>query len=199
MYASSVNPVWVTSDGKKAFPLPLLEYDRKPLSSFAKQFFRFVLFCFVLFCFVELVKEFINQRKEQSWPRPIPEPFKCRLVPGERVVECTTYVCTSGLPDGIFFETKNPNLEKFWRALEWKRLVYSIDIWNILGPFGTYTLWTLGNLVAIWYISPRFETLCQEKSGSPVVQTCFTHFKRKYGLPMHKYCYMSQSPLKRDC
>jgi hypothetical protein len=90
-------------------------------------------------------------------------------------------------------------LEKFWRALEWKRLVYSIDIWNILGPFGTYTLWTLGNLVAIWYISPRFETLCQEKSGSPVVQTCFTHFKRKYGLPMHKYCYMSQSPLKRDC
>jgi hypothetical protein len=30
-----------------------------------------------------------------------------------------------------------------------------------------YILWPFGNLVAIWYISPHFGTLCQEKSGNP--------------------------------
>jgi hypothetical protein len=34
------------------------------------------------------------------------------------------------------FKPKNPNLGKFWRALEWERLVYSLAIWNILRPFG---------------------------------------------------------------
>jgi hypothetical protein len=29
-------------------------------------------------------------------------------------------------------------LGKFFRALEWKRLVYYIAIWNILRPFGTF-------------------------------------------------------------
>jgi hypothetical protein len=31
---------------------------------------------------------------------------------------------------------KNRNLGKFWRALEWKVLVYIMTIWNILRPFG---------------------------------------------------------------
>jgi hypothetical protein len=30
-----------------------------------------------------------------------------------------------------------------------------------------YILWSFGNFVVIWYIFPRFGTLCQEKSGSP--------------------------------
>jgi hypothetical protein len=30
-----------------------------------------------------------------------------------------------------------------------------------------YILWPFGNDVAIWYISLRFDTLCQEKSGNP--------------------------------
>jgi hypothetical protein len=29
-------------------------------------------------------------------------------------------------------------------------------------------LWLFGNLVAIWYIFPRFGKLCQEQSGNPV-------------------------------
>jgi hypothetical protein len=29
-----------------------------------------------------------------------------------------------------------------------------------------YSLWPFDNFVAIWYISPRFDTLCLEKSGS---------------------------------
>jgi hypothetical protein len=36
----------------------------------------------------------------------------------------------------ICFLTKNPNLGKFWRALELKMFVYFITIWNILQPFG---------------------------------------------------------------
>jgi hypothetical protein len=43
--------------------------------------------------------------------------------------------CQPGLPDG-FFQTKNPYLGKFWRALEWKMLVYFMTFWNILWPFG---------------------------------------------------------------
>jgi hypothetical protein len=58
----------------------------------------------------------------------------------------------------VCFQTKNPNLGKFWRALEWKILVYFMAIWNILQSFG--------NIVVIWYIFPRFGILCQEKSGN---------------------------------
>jgi hypothetical protein len=31
----------------------------------------------------------------------------------------------------VYFQTKNPNLGKFWRALVWKMLIYFMDIWNI--------------------------------------------------------------------
>jgi hypothetical protein len=36
----------------------------------------------------------------------------------------------------VYFQTKNPYLGKFGRALEWKTEVYLITIWNILCPFG---------------------------------------------------------------
>jgi hypothetical protein len=42
-----------------------------------------------------------------------------------------------GLPDGIF-SNKNPNLGKFWRAFEWKMIVYYVPIWILLWPFGVY-------------------------------------------------------------
>jgi hypothetical protein len=29
-------------------------------------------------------------------------------------------------------------LGKFWRALDWKMLIYFMSIWNILWPFGTF-------------------------------------------------------------
>jgi hypothetical protein len=44
--------------------------------------------------------------------------------------------------------------------MEWKWLVHSIAIGNILWPFG--------NLVAIWYVFPHLGILCQETSGKPV-------------------------------
>jgi hypothetical protein len=36
----------------------------------------------------------------------------------------------------VCFQTKNPDLGKFWRALEWKVLLYFMSIRNILWPFG---------------------------------------------------------------
>jgi hypothetical protein len=33
----------------------------------------------------------------------------------------------------VCFRTKNPNLGKFWRALEWKMLVYFMAIWQCCG------------------------------------------------------------------
>jgi hypothetical protein len=45
----------------------------------------------------------------------------------------------------VCFQTKNPNLGKFWRALEWKMQVYFVVIWNILRAFGN--LWPFGNCV----------------------------------------------------
>jgi hypothetical protein len=43
-------------------------------------------------------------------------------------------------------------------------------IWNILRPFVTFH-GHLVNLAAIWYIFHHLGTLCQEKSGNPVLKT----------------------------
>jgi hypothetical protein len=32
----------------------------------------------------------------------------------------------------VYFQTKNPNLSPFWRALDWKIWIYFMAIWNIL-------------------------------------------------------------------
>jgi hypothetical protein len=68
-----------------------------------------------------------------------------------------------------FFQTKNPNLGKFWRYVQWKILVKFIAIWSFYGhlvyfvAFG-YILWLFG----IFF--PRFGKLHQEKSGNPARQ-----------------------------
>jgi hypothetical protein len=69
----------------------------------------------------------------------------------------------------VYYQTKNPNLGIFWRALEWKRLVHSLAIWNILQPLGTFFGHLVIYILAIWYILPRFGILCQEKSGNPAL------------------------------
>jgi hypothetical protein len=45
-----------------------------------------------------------------------------------------------------YFQAKNPNLGKFLRVLEWKLLVCSVVIWNILLPCGIF----YGNMVNLW-------------------------------------------------
>jgi hypothetical protein len=54
----------------------------------------------------------------------------------------------TGLPDGIFFQTKNPNLDKFCRVLQWKMLVY---LWSF-GIFYSHMVY----FMAIWYICGLF-------------------------------------------
>jgi hypothetical protein len=46
----------------------------------------------------------------------------------------------------VYFQTKNPNLGLFWRALECKMLLYFITCWNIWWPFGI----VCGHLVCIF-------------------------------------------------
>jgi hypothetical protein len=65
----------------------------------------------------------------------------------------------------VYFQTKNPNLGKFWRVLQRKMLLHFMPIWSILNPFGIFC----GHLVyfmAIWKKSP-FGMLYQEKSSNP--------------------------------
>jgi hypothetical protein len=69
----------------------------------------------------------------------------------------------------VYFQTQNIILSQFWRELEWKRLLHSLAIWNILRPFGMCILWPFGNLVEIWYISTPFGILCQEKSSNRAI------------------------------
>jgi hypothetical protein len=71
----------------------------------------------------------------------------------------------------VCFKTKNPNLGKFWRALEWKMLVYFMTIWNIIHPFGII-YGRFVSLVVIWYIFLNLVRLDQEKSGNPASLRC---------------------------
>jgi hypothetical protein len=72
---------------------------------------------------------------------------------------------SSGLPD-VFFQTKNPNLGNFWRALDWKTLISFMATWNILSYFGTFYD-HLVHFVLIWYIFSGFGISYQQKSGNP--------------------------------
>jgi hypothetical protein len=65
----------------------------------------------------------------------------------------------------VYFPTKNPNLGKFWRALDWKMYIYFMSVCNILRTFGTFYD-HLVHLVFIWYILSGFGIMYQEKSGN---------------------------------
>jgi hypothetical protein len=66
----------------------------------------------------------------------------------------------------VCFQTKNPNLSKFWKALDWKMLIYFMAIWNILRTYGIFYD-HLAQFVFIWYIFFAFGIMHQEKSGNP--------------------------------
>jgi hypothetical protein len=59
-------------------------------------------------------------------------------------------------------------LVHFWRDLQWKMLVYFMDIWYIFWPFGIL----YGYLV-------YFGILFQEKSGNPAYVTCRTLYIKR--------------------
>jgi hypothetical protein len=66
----------------------------------------------------------------------------------------------------ISFQTNNPNFGKFWKALDWKMLIYFMASWTILETFGIFYD-HLVHLVFIWYIMSGFGIIYQEKSGNP--------------------------------
>jgi hypothetical protein len=65
----------------------------------------------------------------------------------------------------VCFQISN-DLVKFWRALQWKILVYFLTIWSILRPLQIF-YGHMSYFVVIWYVYPRFGILYQEKSGNP--------------------------------
>jgi hypothetical protein len=70
----------------------------------------------------------------------------------------------------VSFQTKNPNLGKFCRDLDWKMLIYFVSIWNILKTLYDhlgYCMTILGYCMPIWYIFSGSGIMYQEKSGNP--------------------------------
>jgi hypothetical protein len=60
----------------------------------------------------------------------------------------------------VYFQTKNPDLCKFSRVLQWKILAYFMAVKSTLRPFGIfvavcYILWSFGIFFLFWYIAPR--------------------------------------------
>jgi hypothetical protein len=64
----------------------------------------------------------------------------------------------------VYFQTQNPNLDTFWRSLEWNVFLYFMVIWNILWPLGVI----YGIVCGHWYVVPILVLLGREKSGNPV-------------------------------
>jgi hypothetical protein len=83
--------------------------------------------------------------------------FKCTML--RMALKLTIAGLATGHPvtqgyQMVCFQTKNPNLGKFWRVLQWKILVYFTMIGNISWPFGIFC----GHLVyysPYWYFVSR--------------------------------------------
>jgi hypothetical protein len=59
----------------------------------------------------------------------------------------------------LYFQTKNPNLDKYWKVMKWKMLVLS---WPLCLFYSKMVYF-----MVIWYIFPSFGMLCRDKSGNP--------------------------------
>jgi hypothetical protein len=59
----------------------------------------------------------------------------------------------------VSFQTKNPNLGKFWRVLDWKMLIYFMAIWNVLQTFGMFYR-HLECFTDIWNVLQTFGIFC---------------------------------------
>jgi hypothetical protein len=65
----------------------------------------------------------------------------------------TDYECFKQGCQMAYFPTKNPDLGKFWRVLQWNMLVYNMSISSILWIFGLFYGY-LVYVIVIWYIFP---------------------------------------------
>jgi hypothetical protein len=67
----------------------------------------------------------------------------------------------------VYFQTKNPNFGKIWRALEWKMLLYFMTIWNSFWSFGTYNLRPFGLVCGHLVYFSRFGMFGTRKIWQP--------------------------------
>jgi hypothetical protein len=79
------------------------------------------------------------------------------------VAECKQY-CQM-----VEFQTKNPNLGKFWKVLQWEMMVFFMAILSILQSNGIF-YGHLVHFVVIWYILPVFWYAVPRKIWQPRVQ-----------------------------
>jgi hypothetical protein len=70
----------------------------------------------------------------------------------------------------VYFQTKNPNLGKFWSALDRKILIYFMVICNISQTLETL-YYRMVHFMFIWNIFSGFGIMYQEKSGNPGTPT----------------------------
>jgi hypothetical protein len=67
----------------------------------------------------------------------------------------------------VYFQTKNPNLGKFWRVLQLNFLVHIMDIWYIVWAFGIF--WNQFEYFAVFLVYfPQFWYVAPRKSGNTV-------------------------------
>jgi hypothetical protein len=87
----------------------------------------------------------------------------------------------------VYFQTKNPNLGKFWRVFQWKMLLYFTAI--CFTPFGIF-YGASAYFLVIWYIFHVFGILCRGKSSNPgyrkipdEIRNFVEHLARRVLLP----------------
>jgi hypothetical protein len=73
--------------------------------------------------------------------------FKCPLKCNISFKLCPTHNCQM-----VYFQTRNPNLGKFCRVLQWEILAYFIAIWSIFRPYRNMFYSTFA---FFWYIVPQ--------------------------------------------
>jgi hypothetical protein len=62
-----------------------------------------------------------------------------------------------------YFQTKNPDLGKFWRVLQWKLLEYNTTIWSIFRILRVFVYVHFEHFMVLWYFFPDL-VCCTKKN-----------------------------------
>jgi hypothetical protein len=89
----------------------------------------------------------------------------------------------------VSFQTKIPNLGKFWRALDLKLLIQFMAIWNILQTIGIFYD-HLVHFVLIWYISPVLVS-CTKKNLATLLG--ISEQKSRIKTNANKKCFFDEA------
>jgi hypothetical protein len=92
----------------------------------------------------------------------------------------------------VSFQTKNPNLGKFRRALDWKMLIHFTAVFNILQTFGIFYD-NLVHLVFVWYIFPVWVS-CTNKNLAALTGCSRVRLSRR-----SKIGWNSKDSIELDC